>query len=176
MKRIFFLIAVLAMMAGTAGAAVQRVALEAGWNLVSWQVGGETTVEEWAAGLEKPDALRSVWGYDAAAGAWRTWQGGIPDWQGDLEKLGPGRGWWVQVDEAVVWEGEGEPWEGAVSLKTGWNLAGFPGLEETGLEALFGAAFDDVRQVWTFDAAGRKAFAGYDATALPKRRDVEGVE
>ncbi len=156
--------------------AVQRVPLEAGWNLVSWQVGGETTVEGWAAGLENPDVLRSVWGYDAAAGQWRTWQGGIPGWEGDLATVGPGRGWWVQVDEAVVWEGEGEPWEGAVSLVPGWNLAGFPGLEGTGLESLFGGAFDAVRQVWTFDAAGTKAFAGYDATALPKRRDVESVE
>lgn len=156
--------------------AVQRVPLEAGWNLVSWQVGGETTVEGWASGLENPDVLRSVWGYDAAAGQWRTWQGGIPGWEGDLATVGPGRGWWVQVDEAVVWEGEGEPWEGAVSLVPGWNLAGFPGLEGTGLESLFGGAFDAVRQVWTFDAAGTKAFAGYDATALPKRRDVESVE
>ena len=169
-------IAFLAMMAATAHAAVQRLGLEAGWNLVSWQVGGETTLEEWAAGLEKPDALRSVWGYDAATGKWYTWQGGIPEWKGDLDRVGPGRGWWVQVDEAVVWEGDGEPWEGAVSLTAGWNLVGFPGLGETGLEGLFGRAFDDVRQVWTFDAAGTKAFAGYDSTALPKRRDVESVE
>lgn len=170
-------LAVVFAMAGMgAEGAVQRVPLEAGWNLVSWQVGGETTVEGWAAGLENPDVLRSVWGYDAAAGQWRTWQGGIPGWEGDLETVGPGRGWWVQVNEAVVWEGEGEPWEGAVSLVPGWNLAGFPGLEGTGLESLFGGAFDAVRQVWMFDAAGTKAFAGYDATALPKRRDVESVE
>lgn len=168
--------AVLAAMALAAHASVQRIPLEAGWNLVSWQVGGDTTVESWAQGLEKPDALRSVWGYDAAAGRWVTWQSGIPEWQGDLEEVGPGRGWWVQVDEAVVWEGEGEPWEGAVSLRTGWNLAGFPGLGETGLESLFGGTFNAVRQVWTFDASGTKAFAGYDTTALPKRRDVESVE
>ena len=165
-----------ALATGSAWGATQRIPLEAGWNLVSWQVGGETTVEEWAAGLERPDVLRAVWGYDAASGSWSTWQGGIPGWEGDLESVGPGRGWWMQVDESVVWEGEGTPWEGAVSLKSGWNLAGFPGLEETRLEALFGGSFDEVQQVWAFDAEGRKTFAGYDTTALPKCRDVECVE
>lgn len=159
-----------------AHAAVQRVALEAGWNLVSWQVGGETTVEAWAQGLEKPDALRSVWGYDAAAGRWVTWQSGIPEWKGDLVKVGPGRGWWVEVDEAMVWEGEGEPWSGTVSLAPGWNLAGFPGLEATGLEEHFGNAFGAVKQVWDFDAAGARVFRGYDSTALPARRDVAALE
>lgn len=162
--------------AGMAWGAVQRVGLEAGWNLVSWQVGGEVPVEEWAAGLERPDALRAVWGYDAAAGQWHTWQSGIPEWKGDLTAMGPGRGWWVELDEATVWEGAGEPWAGSVTLEAGWNLVGFPGLAATGLEDFFGGAMDAVTQVWGFDAAVTRAFRGYDATALPKRRDVAEVE
>lgn len=164
------------LVAGMAWGAVQRVGLEAGWNLVAWQVGGEVPVEEWAAGLEKPDALRAVWGYDAAVGQWHTWQGRVEGWNGDVSAMGPGRGWWVELDEATVWEGTGEPWAGGVALEAGWNLVGFPGLAATGLEDFFGGALDAVTQVWDFDAAGTRTFRGYDATALPKRRDVAEVE
>lgn len=159
-----------------ARAATQTVVLEAGWNLVSIQVGGSLSMTDFAAALDVPDALRAAWGRDPATGVWSTWQADVPGFTGDLEAFVPGCGYWVKVSESTILELDGAPWEGAVAIRPGWNLVGFQGLAETSLENLFGANIDAVQQVWTFDAASGGVFRGYDTTALPRLRDVVSVE
>ena len=160
----------------TVGATTQKVVLEAGWNLVSIQVGGPLPVADFAAALDVPDALRAVWGHDAATGKWSTWQADVPGFTGDLSAVEPGRGYWVNVSDACILSLDGVPWEGAVALRPGWNLLGFPGLSETSLENLFGANIDAVQQVWEFDATSGGVFKGYDTTALPRLHDVASLK
>ena len=177
MKRIVAAVLVVALGSSPpAPAATQTIVLEAGWNLVSLQVGGELPVAEFAAALDVPDALRAAWGRDPATGAWFTWQADVPGFTGDLAALEPGRGYWVKVSDACVLSLDGAPWEGAVALRPGWNLVGFQGLAESSLENLFGADVDAVQQVWAFDAASGGSFRGYDTTATPRLRDVTSVE
>lgn len=160
----------------TVCATTQKVVLEAGWNLVSIQVGGSLPVADFAAALDVPDALRAVWGHDAATGKWSTWQADVPGFTGDLSAVEPGRGYWVKVSDACVLELDGVPWEGAISLRPGWNLVGFPGLSETSLENLFGPNLDAVQQVWEFDVTTGGVFKGYDTTALPRLSDVNSLK
>lgn len=157
-------------------AATQKVVLEAGWNLISLQVGGSLAVGDFADALDVPDALRAVWCYDSATGIWSTWQADVPGFTGDLSAFEPGRGYWVKVSESCVLELEGLPWEGAVVLCPGWNLVGFPGLSETSLDNLFGENIEAVQQVWEFDATSGGVFKGYDTTSLPRLRDVGAVD
>lgn len=159
----------------TVVAATQTIPLDAGWNLVSIQVGGERDIASFAAALDVPGALRAVWSYDADTGKWSTWQTGIPGFTGDLESVGPGQGYWVQVSEACVLELEGEPWDGVIALRAGWNLVGFSGLAECSFDALFGADIDAVQQAWMFDTSTGGTFVGYDTTALPRLRDIDSA-
>jgi subtilisin-like proprotein convertase family protein len=163
----------------------QTIPLTAGWNLVSIQVGtSPLPIAGFAAALSAPAQLIEVWGYTPSGnpsipGSWQTYQPKVAGFAHDLTAVQPGRGYWVKVAQFVQAKLTGIRWDGAVSLQTGWNLVGFPGLdlapnEAMDLTSVFGSQIGRIQQVWTFDKSlGR--FSGYDVTAIPSLKELSVI-
>ncbi|MFN3975388.1 MAG: IPT/TIG domain-containing protein, partial [Dehalococcoidia bacterium] len=66
--------------------------------------------------------LVRIWGYDAAAQAWRVYDPSAPALS-DLTALVRGQGYWVNVNAAVTWTYAGNTY----NLSRGWNLIGWLG-------------------------------------------------
>ena len=160
-----------------ASAATQQIVLDAGWNLVSVQVGTTPwTIADIEAAIDADNVLNAVWGYDAATGTWKTCQPMRAGFPNDLSEIRQGSGYWVKVNEACVLTLDGEPWEGTVELRPGWNLVGFPGLGASNLASFFGNALANVQQVWGFSGGASQSFTGYDLSSMPQRKDLASVE
>ena len=158
-------------------AATQQIVLDAGWNLVSVQVGTTPwTIADIEAAIDADNVLNAVWGYDAATGTWKTCQPMRAGFPNDLSEIRQGSGYWVKVNEACVLTLDGEPWEGTVELRPGWNLVGFHGLGASNLASFFGNALANVQQVWGFSGGASQSFTGYDLSSMPQRKDLASVE
>lgn len=158
-------------------AATQQIVLDAGWNLVSVQVGTTPwTIADIEAAIDADNVLNAVWGYDAATGTWKTCQPMRAGFPNDLSEIRQGSGYWVKVNEACVLTLDGEPWEGTVELRPGWNLVGFPGLGASNLASFFGNALANVQQVWGFEGGASPKFIGYDMSAVPQTKDLSMLE
>ncbi len=158
----------------------QVIALNAGWNLISMQVGNIWDMQDIEANLDVEDALLAVWGYDAISASWSCYQPTLSDFSQTLAYIEPGKGYWVKVSEDCLLTLAGAPWDGEVTLEAGWNLVGLPGLNEAdsepqALTSVFQDRFDLVQQVWTFDSGWAQQFIGYDTTAIPKRADLTTI-
>ena len=157
-------------------AATQQIPLEAGWNLISLQVCPDgIAVSELPSFIDDSDVLKAVWDYDVESGTWKTYQPDYPQVSSDLTRVVPGRGYWVKVRNACVLTLEGDPWDGSVALSPGWNLVGFPGLQETKIASFFQDQLSVVDQIWCFEGGYVGKFVGYDVTAVPMRKDLEFV-
>ena len=159
----------------------QTIMLDAGWNMISVQVGdsGGFTVGDIEAALDTPGIVKAMWGYDAASKSWQSYQPLKAGFPNDLTHVYPGRGYWVEVANQTVLELTAMPWDGDIVLVQGWNLVGFPGLNTDMLESLelrsvFGVQFDRIAEVWGFDPAA--GFSGHDVTSIPQVRDLTHVE
>lgn len=163
----------------------QTLDLHAGWNLISIQVGGAITPDEFRASLGvDSNKLLAVWGFgisstpSQAPWQWRFYrpEGNLPS---DLTLIEPGRGYWVHVSGYCQSTLSQPPWNGSLQLRPGWNLLGFPGLqlqenENQELASVFGSAFSVVTQVWEWNTAAQQ-FVGYDIASIPQIKDLPGV-
>lgn len=138
----------------TAGfAATQRLALQAGWNLVSMTVEPEdSTVRDVLKPLIDADNFEALWAYDAASATWASFPpsaAGRPS----VERMESGRGYWLKVKggASIEIEGDFQAASGPGDLATEWNLVGFALEEPTPYERIITNAA--IRQIWTFDAA-----------------------
>lgn len=168
--------------------ATQVIELRSGWNLISLQVGTGITPAQFQAALGPADAskLRSIWGFgDASVPGSAPWQWKFhrtdPGQPNDLTLLQPGKGYWVEVAGFCQATLGGVPWDGALAVRQGWNLVGFPGLKQESAEVLdlasvFGSHFERVSQVWEWDASSAQRFTGYDITSIPQTRELAGVQ
>ena len=167
--------------------AQQAIPLEAGWNLVSFQVGGPVTPAHLQNALLHPERLLEIWGYAASGdpsipGVWRIHRFGPlpPGFPNDLATLEPGRGYWIKIGTGRTTATlDGMPWDGALAIRRGWNLVGFPGLvmnahEIRDLPSVFGDAFDQIQQIWSHDAATNR-FLGHDTTAVPQLGELTDI-
>ncbi|NBU10827.1 MAG: hypothetical protein EBS84_17695 [Proteobacteria bacterium] len=136
------------------------------------------------AGLDKSNALVSVWSYNPTAGTYTSWQSSPPNYPSDLAVVAPGKGYWVQVNANAVLTLSGPVWSGSNILVPGWNLVGFAGLSQDAassvtLDAVFRDRFGRIPQVWTFQSgatiSGGQRFVGYDSTARPNTKDVKTI-
>ncbi len=168
-------------------AAQQAISLELGWNLVSIQVGSSLTPAAFQATLQHPDRLVEVWGYESSGnpsvpGVWKVhrFQNAAPGFPNELTSIQPCKGYWMKVATGrTVATLSGTPWDGAVSIRKGWNLVGFPGLaintdEIQELSAVFGLSFDRIQQMWGFDASSSR-FLGYDTSAIPQLKELTAI-
>ena len=163
----------------------QIIALNAGWNLISLQVGGGTTPVAFKSSMLQPERLMEVWGYQpggspATPGVWQTYQPLKPEFPSDLTSLQPGHGYWVKVSQSTSVTFRDVPWDGGVALLPGWNLVGFPGVglaanEVQDFSSVFGSSLASIPQVWTHEN-DTKRFVGYDLTAIPALRDLNQIK
>ncbi len=163
----------------------QSVVLANGWNLFSLQVGeAPFPVADFRDALEGGEVV-AIWGYEPGAssalpGTWSFFKAPALPMGNEVTHLVPGKGYWIQVANGVsTGVLSGTPWSGSQTLKAGWNLVGFPGLqleenEVHDLEALFGDEVDRVQQVWSFDVLSQ-SFVGFDRSAIPQVEDLKGV-
>lgn len=161
-------------------AAKQQIILEAGWNLISVQV---VDLDGWSmaeieARLDIPNALEQITPYcpdeDIQWPRYLPKQAGFPQ---DIDELEPGKGYWAKVSEGCVLELEGEPWDGSVELRAGWNLVGFPGIKSSHeFSSIFREKFDRIHQIWTFSNDPSQSMVGYDTTSVPRREELSRIE
>lgn len=164
----------------------QVISLNAGWNLVSIQVGSPVTPAQFNAAMLHPDRLQQVWGYvpsgdTAIPGHWNAYHASPPPgYQSDLSLIEPGKGYWVKVSQSTSASLTGTPWDGSLNLVAGWNLVGFPGVglaadEVQDFSSVFGSNLASIQQVWTHENE-TKRFGGYDLTAIPALRDLNQIK
>jgi len=160
----------------------QEIHLGTGWNLISIQIAPSGFLpEEVVPGLENPNTLLSIWGYDASSRQWQSYQPRKPNYPNDLTRLIPGRGYWIEVASSTTLRLSGAAWDGGVGLIPGWNLVGFGGgfggaAEDQTLGAIFRDRLDRVPQVWTYGGGTLRRFVGYDAVARPPIAELSGIE
>lgn len=79
------------------------IPLQAGWNLVSYSLSTPQTVIQAVAPLGA--RLEALYGYDASdpTSPWRSYLPGVPPEQNTLSLLVPGKGYWIEVDQACSW-------------------------------------------------------------------------
>lgn len=164
----------------------QEIQLNAGWNLISLQVGSGLTPIQFQTSLgADASKLRAIWGFGT------TETPGLAPWQwkfhrtdpghpNDLLMLEPGKGYWVDVAGSCRATVVGVPWDGNLEIRAGWNLIGFPGFgldvnEKQELASVFGSHYGRVTQVWAWDAAGGQRFVGYDRTAIPLLNGLDTI-
>jgi subtilisin-like proprotein convertase family protein len=164
--------------------ATQVIELDAGWNLVSFQVGTSLTPAQFQAALGPADAskLKAIWSFGdpiipgSAPWQWKFYRTDVGQ-PNDLTTLQPGKGYWVDVSGYCQATLTGTPWNGSVTIKPGWNLVGFPGAmlavnEQQELAALFGPSFSSITQVWAWDSSSAQRFTGYDITSIPQVKEL----
>jgi subtilisin-like proprotein convertase family protein len=161
----------------------QSIALYPGWNLISFQVGVfGFALPEFLAALDRPNALQEIWGYEAASRTWHAWKpsgSAIPP-EVLLDKMIPGRGYWVRASQGTVATLVGAPWTGSNTLVRGWNLVGFPGATDSegsslALDSVFGENLSRLPQLWTFDGPAQR-FRGFDSVARPPITELNSIE
>lgn len=118
-----------------------------GWNLISFPTKINENVEEFFGKSEK---LESIWSYEN--GHWYYYA--PSDVNSDLEKIVPGRGYWIKSKEdsfILVGENLMEPQVvlPSIHINEGWNLIGHYGLEsKTAYCNLFSLVNDSYSTKW----------------------------
>jgi hypothetical protein len=127
-------------------------------------------------------ALIGVWGYDPLTRSYQVYQptNSLPATIA-LQRLYPGKGYWVKMAKGSVLQLSGTPWNGATTLLPGWNLVGFPGLSagpagKTDFASVFRGQLSSIPVIWTFQGGTLQRFVGYDTLALPAITDLTGVQ
>ena len=129
-RRVFAALGALLMWsAALAAPQTQTLKLDAGWNLIAFQVTPTNAAPASVFGT-LGGAFDRVFAYDAATKGWTSFGAatnapGLPA----LAPVGPGRGYWVHMAQAVpAWNVVGEPpaLAPAVTLSPGWNMIGIP--------------------------------------------------
>jgi subtilisin-like proprotein convertase family protein len=160
-----------------AHAAMQRIALQPGWNLVSFAVvPDDPAVTAVLAPLIAADNFEALWAYDAQSGSWSRFPAAVAGGAA-VTVIEDGRGYWLKVLRAATLDVEGDASmaSGPDNLAPGWNLVGFALDEDRPYERVIRSA--SVRQIWTFDAVEGE-FIGVVITAqgLVAREDFINLQ
>ena len=119
-----------------------------GWNLISIPM----EIDNTSINAVFPDASDGdeLYVYD---GGWitATYYSALPGWYGDLENIEPDKGYWYRTNTAYTATIEGtEAGSRSVPIATGWNLIGYTGLSEAGLDDLIPNA-NDGDELYAYD-------------------------
>ncbi|MFW6239300.1 MAG: hypothetical protein ACOC98_01605, partial [Thermodesulfobacteriota bacterium] len=130
------------------------LSLNEGWNLISLPVSlPETEVGRVLAPIAGKYDI--VWGfYD---GQWQSYDPGSPAWS-TLSDIRPGRGYWVDMNQAALLPVSGPPVADGISLGPGWNLVGYNFLGGIGTAGLFEGLSGNVTNVWQYDRGVWRVF------------------
>lgn len=131
---------------GDAAATTFTVSLEEGWNLISLPVQPATTdIGTLLASIEgRYDIL---WGFENDN--WKSFDPAGPQFS-TLTALVPGRGYWIEMNQAATLSVTGAPATANISLAAGWNLVGFNFLGGMYAPAALAALSAQVTALWTY--------------------------
>jgi hypothetical protein len=122
------------------------ISLQAGWNMFSVPLrpasGDVASVLDAIKG-----AYTAIWAY--SRGKWQCYDPANPGLS-DLERIEPGRGYWINMKTTGRLTVSGTPVSAPLSIYEGWNLVGYnashPQSVETALSSLDGVC----KSVWSF--------------------------
>ena len=129
------------------------IPLVVGWNLISLPV--------YSSNLSVSESLRSLegkystaFGYDSESGGiWASFNPNRPGFLNTLTELAPSYGYWIYLEEEGTLGLEGVTREEKIiNLKQGWNLIGYPSLDESPVEGIFGPISDDLESIFQYKA------------------------
>ncbi|MBC7242066.1 MAG: hypothetical protein H5T60_06440, partial [Anaerolineae bacterium] len=102
-----------------------EIRLQAGWNLVSFNVQPEDERIP-ALTAELGTALEAILSFRCGMGG-LSYYAALPADINSLQTLQGGRGYWIRMREARTWHITGQPIppDAPISLCAGWNLAGY---------------------------------------------------
>lgn len=139
---------------GDGGSTSFTLALDEGWNLISLPVSlPETEVGRVLAPVAGKYDI--VWGFHN--GQWQSYDPGSPAWS-TLSDLRPGRGYWVDMNQAALLPVSGPPVASGIALGPGWNLVGYNFLGGIGAAAAFEGLSGNVTNVWQYDQGVWRVF------------------
>ncbi len=122
------------------------ISLQAGWNMFSVPlqppVADVTSVLAPIAGEYK-----AVWAY--SRGTWQCYDPANPALS-DLERIEPGRGYWIHMRTAKRLTVSGTPVEATVPLYRGWNLVGYKAAHPQSVEKALEDSDCDLLSIWSF--------------------------
>lgn len=148
-----------------AGPTMHVIDLAAGWNLVSFNL---TPADPAPAAVLSSlgSAYDLVYAWNAAQQSWSRYDPAALPFANDLTALTPHQGFWVHLTEAAQLSVTGTaPAQSAVTLRSGWNLVGYPAAVSRPLPA----ALDfDFSLIYAYHAADSvDPWKLHDATAGP---------
>jgi len=157
---------------GAASVSTHTVALEPGWNLVSINLQPTSNViTDVLASIAGKYSL--VYAWDAATQEWLVYNPNSP--VNSLESLDHTTGFWIEVTTSDLLIVEGTPPSSTnISLKSGWNLIGYPSTEVQGLPGIltnFGVS--DFIIVMTYDASDSDPWKMFDPFGPPYINDLQ---
>jgi hypothetical protein len=98
----------------------QTISLTEGWNLISTSVQPvNNLIQNVLSGIESK--YLAVYAYNGT-----NYEQFIPGEESNtLNRIEPGRGYWIYLEESATLTVEGSPATSGINLKEGWNLVGF---------------------------------------------------
>lgn len=112
------------------------IPIHKGWNLVSTPF-----IPQYNGVDDVGIVLNSIWGncdrvrwFNAsdASDHWKDYNLSKPDWMRDLRKLNNSMGFWMHaITDCIFYPFGFTPTQTSISLKAGWNLAGYPSINNT---------------------------------------------
>ncbi len=122
------------------------ISLLAGWNMFSLPLQPASTDVASALASISGD-YKSVWAY--SRGNWQCYDPANPGLS-DLERIEPGRGYWINMDTAGRLTVSGAPSAATVPLYQGWNLVGYNAPHPQSVGTTLASLGDDCNSVWSF--------------------------
>jgi hypothetical protein len=130
------------------------LALNEGWNLISFPVNlPDTEVGRVLAPIQGKYDI--VWGF--YNGQWQSYDPDSPAWS-TLGDIRPGRGYWVDMNQAALLTVSGPPVTSGIALGPGWNLVGHNFLGGIAAAAAFEGLSGNVTNVWQYDRGVWRVF------------------
>lgn len=132
------------------------IELNNGWNLISVPLSADIN--------SLPTILDSIGGkydkiiaYDSEETKWKSYKAGRMDSLNSFKKIDEKMGLWINMLDSASLEINGEEAEPIIfDLKQGWNLIGYPSLNENNVSYVFGDVMDEVHSVFMYDAFSLK--------------------
>ncbi len=125
----------------------QNFELRSGWNLVS--MSRKPLGNKVASVLNDiTDNYVSVWSY--SGDKWFVYDPKSPDFS-DLREIEPGKGYWINMDNAYSMVITGADVTDSIDLADGWNLVGYNSIEKRSTGNAVSSIQDDVISVWSYE-------------------------
>jgi|GEM_PF-969823 len=127
-----------------------------GWNLAAFPTDPSAN-EPLTGQLAATGRCERIWAYDAtdAANPWKRRDVTAPPFANDLVEINAQMGVWVLASDSFELEVELDEANGALTLNSGWNLVGYPGLEAAPVADALGSIAGQCARIYGYDAAAQ---------------------